>query len=82
MVEKIDNQEINSYKSNLKRMRTARGMTQGELANLTGINIKSIALYEQYPKKINKASIEKILKIANSLNCTVDDLVQHEFISY
>ena len=45
MVDRIENDEINSYKSRLKKIRVSRGMTQLDLANLTGIGIKSIASY-------------------------------------
>ena len=57
---KIENKVINSYKSNLKKIRTAIGMTQQELSELSGINIKSIAAYEQSPEKIHKASLESV----------------------
>ena len=53
-----------------------------DLANLTGIGIKSIASYEQHPERINKASIEKLIKMSDSLNCTIDDIVEKEFINY
>jgi transcriptional regulator with XRE-family HTH domain len=82
MVSKIENNEINNYKSRLKRIRVSRGLTQKELSNLTNINIKSISLYEQHPERINKASIEKLIKITDSLNCTIDDIVEKEYIVY
>ena len=50
---RIENEEINSYKSKLKKIRVSNGMTQSELSELSGINIKSIASYEQNPEKIN-----------------------------
>lgn len=82
MVDRIENDEINSYKSRLKKIRVSRGMTQLDLANLTGIGIKSIASYEQHPERINKASIEKLIKMSDSLNCTIDDIVEKQFITY
>lgn len=78
---KIENQELNSYKSNLKRIRESRGMTQGDLSTLTGINIKSIASYEQDPKKINKASVEKIIKLCDCLNCNINDIIEKKYIN-
>ena len=48
---RIENEEINSYKSKLKKIRVSNGMTQSELSELSGINIKSIASYEQNPEK-------------------------------
>ena len=82
MVDRIENDKINSYKSKLKKVRESRGMTQLDLAKLTGIGIKSIASYEQHPVRINKASVEKLIKMSDSLNCTIDDIVEKQFIPY
>lgn len=76
----IENKEIKSYKSQLKRIRVSNGLTQTELANLSGINVKSIASYEQNPNKINKASVETIYNIADSLGCTIEDLIEKKYI--
>lgn len=72
----INNDEINAYPSKLKRIRMANCMTQQELSELSGVNIKSIAAYEQTPAKINKASIETIFNIAECLNCDIKDIVE------
>ena len=77
---KIDNKEINSYKSKLKRIRVSMGLTQNDLAKLSGINIKSIAAYEQNPKKINKASVESAIGLADCLCCTVEDIIERKYI--
>lgn len=77
----IDNKELNNYNSNLKRIRVSRGMTQGDLSTLTGINIKSIASYEQDPKKINKASVEKVLKLCDCLNCNISDIIEKKYLN-
>ena len=82
MVDRIENDKINSYKSKLKKVRESTGMTQLDLAKLTGIGIKSIASYEQHPERINKASVEKLIKMSDSLNCTIDDIVEKQFIQY
>lgn len=78
---KIANDEINSYPSKLKRIRIANGITQQELSELSGINIKSIAAYEQNPSKINKASVETIFSIADCLNCDIKDIVESELFA-
>lgn len=77
---KIENKELNSYKSNLKRIRVSSGLSQDELASLSGVNIKSISLYEQCPEKINKASIDTVFYLAESLNCNIEDLMEREYI--
>jgi DNA-binding XRE family transcriptional regulator len=80
MVKNIENETINQYKSKLKKARVTTGMTQMELANLSGVNVKSISSYEQFPEKINKASIETILKLCDSLGCELDDIIERELI--
>lgn len=77
---KIENKEINGYKSSLKRLRVAAGITQSELSDLSGINIKSIAAYEQHPIKINKASVETVYNIADSLGCSMEDLLEKKLL--
>jgi transcriptional regulator with XRE-family HTH domain len=78
MSTKIDNPELKEYKSKMKRLRVARGMTQTELSTLSEVNVKSIAYYEQYPEKINKASVETLLKICDSLGCGITDIIEKE----
>lgn len=76
----IKNEEINSYKSKLKKIRVSSGMTQNELAELSGINIKSIASYEQSPEKINHASVESVYILSDCLNCSIEDLVEKDLL--
>ena len=76
MAIKIDNPEINQYKSKMKRIRVARGMTQTQLSELSKVNVKSIAYYEQYPDRINKASVDTLLKICESLGCELTDIIE------
>ncbi len=76
----IENKELNSYKSNLKRIRVASGLTQYELASLSGVNIKSISAYEQSTDKINKASVDTLFYIAEALNCSIEDIMQKEYL--
>lgn len=77
---KIENKELNSYKSNLKRLRVSSGLTQSDLATLSGINIKSISAYEQDPIRINKASADTLFILSESLNCSIDDLIEKDLI--
>jgi len=77
---KIENKEINGYKSRLKKIRVSNGMTQEELSKLSGINIKSIASYEQNPEKINKASVESVYNLSDCLGCSMDDIIEKEYL--
>ena len=62
--------------TNLKRIRTAYGCTQAELAKLSGVSLRSIQMYEQRNKDINKASVETVLRMARVLGCTIEDLME------
>lgn len=62
--------------TNLKRIRTGYGCTQAALAKLSGVSLRSIQMYEQRNKDINKASVETIHRIAKVLGCTIEDLME------
>ena len=62
--------------TNLKRIRTAYGCTQAELAKLSGVSLRSIQMYEQRRKDINKASAETLYSIAKVIGCTIEDLIE------
>ena len=62
------------FDTNLKRIRTAYGCTQAELAELSGVSLRSIQMYEQRRKDINRASTETVYCIAKVLGCSIEDL--------
>jgi DNA-binding XRE family transcriptional regulator len=64
------------FETNLKRIRMAYGVTQAELAERSGVGLRSIQMYEQRNKNINKASVETIYRLAKVLGCTMEDLIE------
>ncbi len=62
--------------TNLKRIRTVYGLTQSELAKRSGVSLRSIQMYEQRNKNINKASADTIYRLAKALGCTMEDLIE------
>ncbi len=62
--------------TNLKRIRTSYGCTQAELAKRAEVSLRSIQMYEQRQKDINKASVETVNRIAKVLGCTIEDLLE------
>ena len=56
----------------LRSIRKAKGMTQGELAQATGINRVTIAKYEAGNFG---ASVTNAEKLANALDCRIEDLI-------
>lgn len=64
------------FETNLKRIRTIYGFTQAELAERAGVTLRSIQMYEQRNKNINKASVDTVYKLAKTLGCTIEDLIE------
>jgi len=50
--------------------RQRMGLTQRELAERSGIPVRSIQQYEQRQKHINRAGFETVIALARALNCT------------
>lgn len=62
--------------TNLKRIRISYGCTQAELAERSGVSLRSIQMYEQRNKDINKASTETVYRLAKVLGCSIEDLIE------
>lgn len=76
----IDSME-NRYKdiekeTKLKTIRENRGLSQTELAEQAGVNVRSIQMYEQRMNDIDKAQAHTLYKLARVLGCTVEDLLE------
>lgn len=59
----------------LKAARKAAGLTQKQLAAQSGVKLRAIQLYEQNQLDLRRASVSSALALANTLNCTIEDLV-------
>lgn len=62
--------------TNLKRIRMAYGCSQSRLAALSGVSLRSIQMYEQRKKDINRAQAESVYRLAKALGCHVEDLLE------
>lgn len=62
--------------TNLKRIRTAYGVSQAELSRQSGVTLRSVQMYEQRRKDINKASAETLYRLAKTLGCSIEDLIE------
>lgn len=74
----IVDKKIKEYFSdtNLKRIRTIYGCTQAELSQKSGVSLRSIQMYEQRNKDINKASVETVYRLAKALGCKIEELIE------
>ena len=60
----------------LKRVRSAYGCSQSRLSEMSGVGLRSIQMYEQRRKDINKAEAESVLRLARALGCEIEDLME------
>ena len=66
----------NKRKSKLSKIRKARGFTQQELSENSGVSLRMVQLYEQRQNDINKAQVNVVLNLAKALGCEVEDIME------
>lgn len=59
----------------LKKIRKEKNLSQSALAELSGVSVRMIQHYEQGQRAIDKASVETIYKLAKTLQCKIEDLL-------
>ena len=62
-------------KKGLKAARKAAGLTQKQLAAQSGVKLRAIQLYEQNRLDLRRTSVSSALALANTLDCTIEDLI-------
>ena len=63
-------------KTALARLRQNAGLSQRELAHRSGVSLRSIQMYEQRNKDINKAHLETVRALARALHCPIEALFE------
>lgn len=59
------------FRSNLKSMREEKGLSQSQLAKLSGVSLRNIQAYEQGTRDINEAQCIKVVQLAEALDCDI-----------
>ena len=62
--------------TNLKLLRQQNGLSQKELAEISGVPLRTLQQYEQRQKNINKAQAEYLVLLSTALNCSVEQLIE------
>ena len=65
-----------SKETNLKRIRRASGLSQSQLAKKADVSLRSIQMYEQCRNNVNKAQADVLLRLAKTLGCKLEDLLE------
>ncbi|MDD6879552.1 MAG: helix-turn-helix transcriptional regulator [bacterium] len=61
---------------NLKRYRTASGMSQTQLSEASGVSLRKIQGYEQGNLDINKGEAIGLYKLSKALGCRMEQLLE------
>ena len=59
----------------LQDIRTKRGLSQSQLAELSGIKLRTLQHYEQGQRDINGAKLKTLVDLADALQCPVTELL-------
>lgn len=62
----------------LKEVRLEKGLTQKQLADAVGMNIRTLQHYEQGSKIFDHARLDTLLKICLALNCKLTDVIEND----
>nr|DAE62982.1 MAG TPA: hypothetical protein [Caudoviricetes sp.] len=60
----------------LKELRNGAGLSQSQLSEKSGVNLRMIQKYENQDRDIRKASGETLQKLATTLGCQMEDLMK------
>lgn len=71
----VINAHFAQCESSLKSARKRCGLTQNELADISGVSLNTIRAYERKAKDINKAQVDIILRLSQALKCNINDLL-------
>lgn len=61
--------------SRLQTQRKIMNITQKELAERAGVNLRTLQQYESRMKKLSKASVSTVMSLASALKCSINDIL-------
>ena len=79
--DKVIQKSLSAGETNLKRIRRANGFSQKQLAEVSGVVLRMIQLYEQRQNDINRAQASTLSRLARSLNCRLEDLMEPQIVT-
>lgn len=62
----------------LKRLRVKRGLSQNDLANISGVSLRTLQKFENDPSRIDSTKLLTHCKLCEALNCKIGDIVENE----
>ena len=76
--EKIRIQKGIDKGTKLRRQRVKKGLSQSELAALSGVPIQTLRRYEQSAVPINSAKLNTLWSLCFVLGCRIEDVIESE----
>ena len=74
-IDRVNEIESEYKKKTFKRLRKYAGLSQKELADKTGIPVRTIQQYEQGQKMLAHARVDVVIRLSKALYCTIEDIV-------
>lgn len=59
----------------LQEVRQKAGLSQSQLAEKSGISIRTLQSWENGARDIRKAAVETVIAIAEALGCNINDII-------
>ena len=67
----------NPKQTKLQMIRKNNSISQSKLSKISGVSLRSIQMYEQRNKDINKAQFITIYNLSRALGCRMEDLIEY-----
>ena len=67
--------KLNPNPTPLEMARREVGVTRKKLAELSGVNIRAIEMYEQRRTNINDASVARVRDMAKAIGCPIEKIM-------
>lgn len=62
----------------LKETRENKGLSQSQLAEETGLNVRTLQAYERGGNDINGAKLKTLILLSLALECSISDILELE----
>lgn len=60
----------------LQQLRTSKNLSQQQLADLAGVNVRVLQHYEQGSRRVDYARMDTIMKLAKALDCKMVEIIE------
>lgn len=62
----------------LRRLRVKKGLSQSELAAISGVPVQTIRRYEQNPNQIDGTKLNTLCSLCLAVDCKIEDIIESE----